>query len=55
MFNGETDELAATSMLVGIHLDTVLRKAVPLSLHLIDRAKKISHLTEMSGQNEIKE
>ena len=55
MFNGETNELAAASMLVGIHFDTILRKAVLLSLHLIDRAKKISHLTEMSGQNEIKE
>lgn len=29
MFNGETDELAATTELMGLHLDTEIRKSCP--------------------------
>jgi hypothetical protein len=28
MFNSESGELAATSILTGVHIDTILRKAV---------------------------
>jgi acyl-CoA thioester hydrolase len=41
MFNAETDELAATSMLVGIHFDTVLRKAVPFPEPLAVKAREM--------------
>ena len=41
MMNSETGELAATAMLVGIHLDIVLRKAVPIPLPIADKAKEM--------------
>jgi acyl-CoA thioester hydrolase len=41
MFNSETNELAATTTLTGIHLDTVLRKATSLPEYLSAKAREM--------------
>jgi acyl-CoA thioester hydrolase len=41
MRNDETDEVAATTILVGVHLDTKLRKARPLPISVRDRARAL--------------
>src|SRR5882672_12672374 len=41
MFNSETNELAATSMLLGVHLDTVVRKAAPLPEEIAAKAREM--------------
>jgi acyl-CoA thioester hydrolase len=39
MRNDETNEVAATTILVGVHLDTTLRKARPLPEKIRERAR----------------
>ena len=45
MPNDETDEVAATTILVGVHLDTTLRKARPLPASIRDRARALLNTT----------
>jgi acyl-CoA thioester hydrolase len=39
MYNDETGEIAATTELTGVHLDTVLRKACPFPAQMFERAR----------------
>ena len=41
MINSETNELAATTTITGVHLDTILRKAVPFPEYLSAKAKEM--------------
>lgn len=41
MHNEETGEMAATTTITGIHLDTQLRKSCPFPLAVIERAQEI--------------
>src|SRR5262249_17805370 len=39
MWNAETNELAATTTLTGVHLDTETRKSCPFPAEILDRAR----------------
>jgi acyl-CoA thioester hydrolase len=39
MFNAETDELAATTEVTGVHIDRDARRAVPIPEHLLQKAR----------------
>jgi hypothetical protein len=48
MRNDETGEVAATTVIVGVHLDTTVRKALPLPSDVRERA---AHLVGENGDN----
>jgi len=50
MVNDETQEVAATTNLTGVYIDTILRKSCPFEPHLRDRAQEL--LREMPPENE---
>jgi acyl-CoA thioester hydrolase len=41
MYNDETGEIAATTELTGVHMDTVLRKACPFPAQMFERARAL--------------
>jgi acyl-CoA thioester hydrolase len=41
MVNAETGEIAATSQLTGVHLDTTIRRACPLPAEVAERARAL--------------
>lgn len=41
MRNDETDEIAATAEMTGVHLDTVRRKSCPFPVQVFERARTL--------------
>ena len=53
MTNDDTAEVVATCVIVGIHLDTTVRKALPLPADVHERASRLIGDAERAGFNQL--